>query len=130
MKLTATAQRSGAWWAVDVTEIPGLFTQARRLDQVAGMVEVAATLMGLLGPFEVEVVPKLTEELTSQIDAARALSAEARAVQRRASASSRQLVERLRSDGLSVRDVATVLSISPQRVSQLMQQNGVGSAVA
>lgn len=130
MKLTATAQRSGTWWAVEVTEIPGLFTQARRLDQVADLVQEAATLFGLAGPFEVAVVPELAGELSSEINAARTLSSEARDVQRRAAASSRQVVERLRREGLSVRDVATVLSISPQRVSQLMQGGGSGSAVA
>ena len=40
MKLTAKAQRSDKWWAIEVPEIPGLFTLARRLDQVAEMVDV------------------------------------------------------------------------------------------
>ena len=130
MQLTARAQRSGTWWAVEVDEIPGLFTQARRLEQGAGMVEDAASLLGLIGPFEVEVVPALADGLTNEIAAARALADEARAVQARAAASSRHLVQRLRSEGLSVRDVAIVLKISPQRVSQLMQQPGAESAVA
>ena len=44
--VTANAVRSGNWWAIEVPEIPGLFTQARRLDQAASMVQDAATLLG------------------------------------------------------------------------------------
>ena len=65
--------------------------------------------------------PYWPNDIEHEIDAARALAAEAGVLQRRAAASSREVVERLRGQGLSVRDVATVLSISPQRVSQLMQ---------
>lgn len=129
VKLTARAQRSGKWWAVEVVEVPGLFTQAHRLDQVADMVEEAATLFGHRGPFKIEVVPVLAEDLTRNIHAARALTIEAGQVQRQAAARSREVVERLRAEGLTVRDVASVLSISPQRVSQLLQ-TGPGSAVA
>ncbi len=31
----AHAARSGRWWAVEVPDVPGVFTQTRRLDQVA-----------------------------------------------------------------------------------------------
>lgn len=33
-RLTVEATRSGGQWAIEVPEIPGLFTQAKRLDQV------------------------------------------------------------------------------------------------
>lgn len=129
MKLTAKAQRSNTWWAIQVSEVPGLFTQARRLDQVAEMVEDAVTLFGLTGPFEIEVVPVLADDLDDSIRQARVLAAEAGDLQRQAAVRSREVVEQLRSEGLSVRDVAAVLSISPQRVSQLLQ-TGRGSSVA
>ncbi len=46
--LTAQATRSTGWWAVSVDEVDGLFTQARRLDQVPAMVlDAAAMLTGL-----------------------------------------------------------------------------------
>ena len=32
MKVTAEATRSGGWWAVEVPEVDGAFTQACRLD--------------------------------------------------------------------------------------------------
>ncbi|ACZ22397.1 hypothetical protein Sked_24890 [Sanguibacter keddieii DSM 10542] len=43
--LTARCARSEGWWAVEVPEVPGLFTQARRLDQVPEAVVDAASLL-------------------------------------------------------------------------------------
>ncbi len=45
--VTAHAQRCNRWWAVKVPEIPGLFTQAERLDQIPDMVQNAATMLGM-----------------------------------------------------------------------------------
>jgi predicted RNase H-like HicB family nuclease len=45
MKVTAYVTRSDGWWAVEVPEVPGLFTQARTLDQVPAMVIDAVALM-------------------------------------------------------------------------------------
>lgn len=60
MKLSARAQRSGAWWAVEVPEIEGLYTQVKRLEQVEATVKDAAAL--LTGrpktDFVVEVIPE------------------------------------------------------------------------
>lgn len=33
----AHAVRSGNWWAIDVPDVPGAFTQVRRLDQAESM---------------------------------------------------------------------------------------------
>ncbi len=38
MKVTAKVTHTGDWWAIAVPEVPGLFTQAKRLDQVEEMV--------------------------------------------------------------------------------------------
>lgn len=56
MKATANATRQGGWWAIEVREIPGLFTQARRLEQVPEMVIDAAATLGHAVE-DVEVVP-------------------------------------------------------------------------
>lgn len=45
--LTARCTASGGWWAIEVPEVQGLFTQARRLDQVpAAVLDAAALLTG------------------------------------------------------------------------------------
>ncbi|MDK8650009.1 hypothetical protein QP849_06280 [Alloscardovia omnicolens] len=43
--VTARATHSGKWWAIDVPEIPGLFSQTRRLDQIEAMVKDAAKML-------------------------------------------------------------------------------------
>jgi predicted RNase H-like HicB family nuclease/bifunctional DNA-binding transcriptional regulator/antitoxin component of YhaV-PrlF toxin-antitoxin module len=42
-KLIAT--REGGWWSIEVPEIPGVFSQARRLDQAEYMARDAIALM-------------------------------------------------------------------------------------
>ena len=55
MKVTAHAVRSGDWWSVDVPEVDGLFTQARRLDQIPAMVADAGELLTDIPAAEFEV---------------------------------------------------------------------------
>lgn len=120
MRVTAKAERSGSWWAVEVPEIPGLFTQARRLDLVPAMVVEAASLLDVeLTPDDVIVNPQLVDGGALSVSRAREASAEARRVASVAYDASREAVARLRGDGLSVRDVATLMGLSAQRVSAI-----------
>jgi len=118
MKVTAYATRSGKWWAVRVPEIDGLFTQARRLDQVPEMVADAAMLLDGV-EVEVEVVPQLDADDAALIATANDRRAALRRVEADAAAASRAAVARLRAEGLPVRDVATLMGISPQRAAVL-----------
>lgn len=116
--VTARCERSDGWWAVEVPELPGLFTQARRLDQVAGMVRDAARMLDVkVGEVNVEpVMDEATARLLCELFDAKG---EAKAAQERAAKIMRETVSMLRSDGLTVRDVAAVTGVSPQRVSAL-----------
>lgn len=116
--VTVRCERSDGWWAVEVPELPGLFTQARRLDQVAGMVRDAARMLDVkVGEVNVEpVMDEATARLLCELFDAKG---EAKAAQERASKIMRETVSMLRSDGLTVRDVAAVTGVSPQRVSAL-----------
>lgn len=116
--VTVRCERSDGWWAVEVPELPGLFTQARRLDQVAGMVRDAARMLDVkVGEMNVEpVMDEATARLLCELFDAKG---EAKAAQERASKIMRETVSMLRSDGLTVRDVAAVTGVSPQRVSAL-----------
>lgn len=118
MKVTAKATREGGWWAVEVPEVPGLFTQAKRLDQVAEMVVDAAEMLGH-PDVEVVVVPQLEGDDAALVESASARRAALREAEAAAAAASREAVARLRGEGLPVRDVATIMGISPQRVSVL-----------
>lgn len=119
MQVTAVATRTGNWWAVEVPEIHGLYTQVKRLGQVADTVREASALL-TDEPIEAVIVRAvLPDNLQTIVDQVRREAAEAEAAQRRAAEDTRALVARLRSQGYSVRDVGTVLGVSPQRVSQL-----------
>ena len=118
MNMTARVRRSGGWWAVEVPEIPGLFTQAKRLGQVAQMVADAAEMLGH-PQVEVAVEPQLAPSDRKLVDAAIAGRARLRQAETAAATASRAAVAKLRSEGLPVRDVATLMGISPQRVSAL-----------
>lgn len=123
MKVTAVVQRVGKWWAVEVPEIPGLFTQAKRLDHVEEMVKDAAAL--LTGEpedsFEVEVqVDTSNPQLNYLINEAKANTREAARLQAEASEKSRQAASELATEGLTVREIGEVLGLSFQRAHQLL----------
>jgi len=76
---------------------------------------------------EVDVIPILPEAEADLIESARTASQEAARAAERASRLSRQAVERLRSEGMTVRDVGGLLGVSPQRVSQLVETSATAS---
>ncbi|TPF97598.1 transcriptional regulator [Bifidobacterium sp. UTCIF-39] len=118
--VTAVCTRSGGWWAVEVPEIPGLFTQARRLDQVEDMVRDAAKMLDSKVD-AVHIEPKLDAETSCMVEELFAKRDAARKAQEEASRIARSTVTALRNEGLTVRDVAAVTGVSPQRVSALQQ---------
>lgn len=120
MKLTAKATRAGKWWAVEVPEIEGLFTQARRLDQIEAMVKDAASLLTERPEqdFRVDIVVE-DQNMRDIAAAARAATEASRVAAERAAAESARAAKTLLGCGLAVRDVATLMRVSPARVSQL-----------
>ena len=118
MDVVAKARRSNGWWAVEVPEIPGLFTQARRLDQVSQMVQDAGAMLGHT-KLAVTVDVVLSCQDAQAVEDARTQREHLREAEAAAASASRLAVKQLRGQGLTVRDVAVVLGVSPQRVSQL-----------
>lgn len=125
MKVTAQARRSGGWWAIEVPEAPGAFTQTRRLDQVeeAAIAAVADLLEIDAATVEVTVCADLGQPAQEAIAAAVSASATATAAQTEASRAMRAAVATLRNDAhLTTRDAATLLGVTHQRVAQLDHQ--------
>lgn len=118
---TARCRRSGKWWAVEIPEVNGgIFTQARRLDQVESMAREAIALTLDVSPasVEVRVVPILPEEWEADLAEVNDARAAAEAAERRARATTDRIVRRLLDSGLTVRDVGLLLGISYQRVAK------------
>lgn len=120
-ELTARAVRSGDWWAITVPEIPGLFTQVKRLNGASAMVLDAAQALTErpASEFTVTVIADLPKADQEVVDTAKASVAAARVAQEQAVASQREAALRLLSEGLTQREVAVLLGISHQRVDQL-----------
>ena len=118
---TAVAQRADQWWAIRVAELPGVFSQARRLDRVAQMARDAIALLLEVPPtsFDVTVREVLSAEAERAVTAAIEARAEASARQEVASTKSREAVEALTRLGLAQRDIGRLLDLSHQRVGQL-----------
>ena len=117
------AIRSGNWWAITVPELPGVFSQSRRLDQVEPMAREAIALMmdvdtSQIGSIVVDIVPPapaaaLIGKMNEALDAARQATESATSARRDAARA-------LRADGLPMRDVGWLLGLSHQRVSQIL----------
>jgi predicted RNase H-like HicB family nuclease len=121
---TARARRSGDWWAIDVPELPGVFSQARRLDLVEGMARDAiATMLGV--PSEsvsVRVEPVLDDDLARSIQRMRKLQQQQVRLQAEANQLAAGTAARLVERGYTLRDAGRVMGVSFQRVHQLAKR--------
>lgn len=116
-KYTARAQRSGRWWAISVPELPGVFTQVRRLDQVEAMARDAIALFLKVAADSFEVVVEL--ERPAEVSFALAQRRRLREAELEAEKAVWEAIQALRAEGVSMRDIGMLLELSPQRISQL-----------
>ncbi|WP_231743164.1 hypothetical protein [Mycobacterium sp. GA-2829] len=120
--------RDGRWWMVHIPEIDGI-TQARRLSEAEQMArEYIALDQGLpLDQVKVEIANiRMPDEhadfFIELLDGSREiieLKAHARQIEERANDMMREYCHWLVTYEIPVRDIAVLLNISPQRVSQL-----------
>jgi hypothetical protein len=81
--------------------------------------------------FEVRITPELGDGLDEELRETRAAVQRAAELQKAAADRARSLARRLKAKGLTGQDVARVLGVSPQRVSQLLAgKTGTSLAVA
>ena len=117
------AVRSGDWWSITVPELSGVFSQAKRLDQVERSAREAIAMMldideAKVGALEVDVTPPATVvELLKRLHDFVATANEATDA---AAAARREAAQLLREEGLPIRDVGELIGVSHQRVSQIL----------
>jgi hypothetical protein len=101
-------------------------TQSRSLSEADSMVRDYIALMHDVAAdsFDVEIIPEVGGGLDDAVRTAREAVASAETARRSAAQASRAIAGRLRSAGLSGRDIAMVLGVSAQRVSQLLRDAG------
>jgi predicted RNase H-like HicB family nuclease len=122
-----SAVRSGRWWAIEVTDLPRVFSQARRLDQVESMARETIALM-LNVPedsFEIVVEPDLSSlgDVREAVEAALRARERASAAQDAASSAMRHAVSEIRGSGYTSRDAGLLLGVSNQRISQIERES-------
>ena len=116
---TAKAHREGKWWVVEVDGVGATqgrsTTEAQRMaiDLVAIMAEIP------VDEIDVQIDFDLPGPLGDEVRQAKEATREADQAQRNAAERTRQVVRRLLGTGLSKQDVARILRVSPQRISQL-----------
>jgi hypothetical protein len=117
--------REGRWWMVHIPEIGGL-TQARRLSEASTMAcEYIALDRGFaLRDVTVEVASvrigePASRELLKSARQIKDMRSRASELERESAERAREYAHRLVEHGVPVRDIAALLEISPQRVSQL-----------
>ncbi|WP_329001713.1 hypothetical protein OHA18_01820 [Kribbella sp. NBC_00709] len=124
-----TVQRDGRWWMVAVPDLDGL-TQARRLDEVEQMAReyIAVTTDVPLSRVAVEVSGIAADgqdllEAKVLVDGLRRRAKDLEAV---VAELTREVASALTDASVPVRDVSSVLGISHQRVSQLVNAAAEG----
>ena len=122
--------REGGQWLADVPELQGAHTYARSLPSLDQAVREVVVLAADLPD---EAMPELIldydyhtgdPELDATALEVRRLRRQADDLAAAATARTGQVAAQLVARGLSVRDVAALLGISPQRVSQLTAKAG------
>ena len=118
---TAVVTREGRGWVVDVAGVGA--TQARNLAEAKDMAIdlIAITRQVPPASIHVDIRTMLDPELEAEVQQARAAIQELEQRQQRVASTSRSVARKLvRTAGLTGRDAAVVLGVSPQRVSQLL----------
>lgn len=119
---TAVCRRSGGWWAIEVPGVPGVFTQARRLDQAEAMARDALALMLDVPQDSFDVELEIGDEhITRAVAAVKAARADAeRAAEEAAGRTRDVLLTLVREEHLSFRDAGRLIGVSHQRVGQVL----------
>lgn len=119
-----TATREGDWWSLVASNVEGreVASQSRRLDQAEAAIREAIALVLDVdrSEFEVEITPELdrvevSDETLEVLELRRALAELSDRARRQTPAA----IAELRRAGLTVRDVAQLLGVTPSRVSQI-----------
>jgi len=120
LEIKAKFERQADGWRVEVPQLDNFVTLAKRLDKVSEQIKDLAH--DLTGEERCNVIIKIEAIMPGiicDLEAAQEKSREAMRLQEEASAEIRDVVSRMRDEGLTMRDIAVLLGVTPQRVAQL-----------
>lgn len=120
---TVNVERDETMWRVTVPEIERI-TVARNLAEVEFMARDLIALMTDQEPDAFAVDIHIESPVREIVEQATEHRAKADELNRLAAVEIRTAAEQLRTQGVTARDTAQVLGVSPQRVSQLLSASG------
>jgi hypothetical protein len=120
----AIVEREGKWWMVSVPEIDGL-TQARSLVEAKKMARSLVSITEDIAQSDFEVNLTVSgvgglSDISAEVSAIAELRNEARTRERAATTRASSLAKALAKEGLTVRDIGSVLGVTFQRAHQLV----------
>lgn len=118
---TVTAKRWERGWELYVEDIGVTQSRSLALAEQQAKDYLCSYLDLNENDFTVTIVPTLDAEIQAEVSEARAIVGELEIRQQETAAKSRQIAKKLDNAGLTGNDIARVLGVSPQRISQLLQ---------
>ncbi len=118
---TATARREGRWWIVQCDQHPGALSQVARLEQAEQVHREAIAFVADV-PAEsvcVTVQPQVDPQISEELDEAQQLRSQAAEADRRATELKTHAAQRLKDQGLTVRDIGALLGVNYQYAAKL-----------
>lgn len=114
------ARRVGNWWALEVPDLPGVFSQVRRLDKADDAAREAIALRLDVESEDVAVtvepeLPDVARRALAEVERAKQAAQEAADAERAAMQEAADVLTR----ELSQRDAGRILGVSFQRIGQL-----------
>ena len=122
MEIKAECERKAGQWWVKVPALDDLMISSKRLDLAAE--QIKDLISAREGVERCDVILKVETTIPGimcDLDGAQEKMRTALRMQDEASKEIRDVVARLRNEGLSMRDIGVLLRISPQRVAQLAE---------
>ena len=122
MEIKAECERKAGQWWVKVPALDDLMISSKRLDLAAE--QIKDLISEREGVERCDVILKVETTIPGimcDLDGAQEKMRTALRMQEEASKEIRDVVARLRNEGLSMRDIGVLLRISPQRVAQLAE---------
>lgn len=115
---TAAARRDGHWRVVQCDQVPGAISQVARLEMAAEPLKEAIGFV--TGDAGVHIRPVVSDQIMTELAEMKRLRQQADEAERAASALHRKVAIDLHQEGLTVRDIGSVLHVSYQRAHQLI----------
>ena len=121
VQLQAVCEKTAEGWQVEVAALDNFKISSKRLDKVEAHIRELAKSHPMAGDCElvIEIIAKMPG-IICDVEAAQEKMRLAAKLQEEASDEIRNVVGRMRDEGLTLRDIAVLLGVTPQRVAQLV----------